>query len=166
MGENKIMAHKVVRRFKLAGSGSSYKDQIKKIGSYYGTIREVEIQKTGKKGPFLTRIINIYVDPSKYHDNARVYTGAPYSVSKGNVEFPAKTRWRNIDLRRASKRAGADDTTQKAAPSEKELADEGWENPRAEAAGVTETRKRKRVKVRFKRKICKKSLKKCIIRKK
>jgi hypothetical protein len=85
------MARKVTVKHKLMYSGNSYKDQIKKIGSYYGTIREVEIQKIGKKGPFMTRIINIYVDPSKYETNARVYSGAPYSVNKGGVEFPSKT---------------------------------------------------------------------------
>lgn len=130
------MDHKIKRRYSIANS--KYKDQVLKLGSYYGTIREVEIQKTGSKGQkFQTRIINIYVDPSKYENNARSYHGEPYTVDKGNVAYPNKTRWKSIDLKRVNKG--------EAVEYERPQSVEDWEKVKDQA------RKRKRVKSKLKR---------------
>ena len=130
------MARKIKRSFSIASS--KYKDQVLKLGSYYGTIREVEIQKTGSKGQkFQTRIINIYVDPSKYENNARSYHGEPYTVDKSHVAYPNKTRWKSIDMNRVNKK--------EAVEYERPQSMEEWEKVKDQA------RKRKRVKSKLKR---------------
>lgn len=97
-----------MRKGKITDDEYTYKypRTIQKAGSFYGTIREMEIIKKDAKGNELKqKIVNIYVDPTK-KQNVRNYSDIPYSIDIDTVEKD-KTQWKNTEKLRndAYKRA-------------------------------------------------------------
>jgi hypothetical protein len=127
----------------LEKKGSEYASDVQKIASYKGVVRQMLLNVKDKKtsGRYPLRVVNVYIQPK----NERLYEEKAYSVSKDairkgiheNFFYPDKALWHENEESGSSKRVRV--------PAE-----------RRRALTRTRMKRHKRMKKSLKRCVCKK----------